>query len=443
MARVTREEIKRIIEEEQIRFIRLQFTDIFGQLKNIAINASQIDRALKNQVMVDGSSIEGFLRLEESDMMLHPDLSTFARLPWHGRAEHEARMICDVFTPDGQPFGGDPRYILKQVIKEADQMGYTFNVGPECEFFLFHTDEDGHPTTSTNDEAGYFDLGPIDRGEIARRDICLALEDMGFEIEASHHESAPGQHEIDFKYASALQTADNIMTFKLAVKTIAQRHHLHATFMPKPLFGVAGSGMHTNMSLFKDGKNIFHDPQGDQELSREAYHFIAGLLQHVSGMTAVLNPLVNSYKRLVSGFEAPCYKSWSARNRSVLIRIPSARGRGTRLELRSPDPSCNPYLALALLLKAGLEGIKQGLTPPPEIAENIYIMPQSEREARGIEALPANLSEAIACMQKDALVKETLGAHIMGHYACGKLKEWEDYRQRVSQWEIDNYLVLY
>ncbi len=440
---MTRDEIKRIIEEERIRFIRLQFTDIFGQLKNIAINASQIDRALKNQVTVDGSSIEGFLRLEESDMMLHPDLSTFARLPWHGHAEHEARLICDVYTPDGLPFLGDPRHILKQVIKEADEMGYTFNVGPECEFFLFHTDENGHPTTHTNDEAGYFDLGPIDRGEIARRDICLALEDMGFEIEASHHESAPGQHEIDFKYASALKTADNIMTFKLAVKTIAQKHKLHATFMPKPLYGVAGSGMHTNMSLFQNGKNLFHDPAGEKELSGEAYSFIAGLLNHLSGMTAVLNPLVNSYKRLVPGYEAPCYKSWSARNRSVLIRIPSARGRGTRLELRSPDPSCNPYLALALLLKAGLSGIKQGLTPPPEIAENIYLMPQAEREARGIEALPANLNEAIACMQQDSLVKDTLGEHIMGYYACGKRKEWEDYRQRVSQWELDNYLVLY
>lgn len=440
---MTKDEIKQIIQEERIRFIRLQFTDIFGQLKNIAINASQIDRALKNQVTVDGSSIEGFLRLEESDMMLHPDLSTFARLPWHRHEEHEARLICDVYTPDGQPFKGDPRHILKQVIQEADEMGYTFNVGPECEFFLFHTDENGHPTTHTNDEAGYFDLGPIDRGEIARRDICLALEDMGFQIEASHHESAPGQHEIDFKYASALKTADNIMTFKLAVKTIAQKHKLHATFMPKPLYGVAGSGMHTNMSLFKDGKNLFHDPLGEKELSGEAYSFIAGLLNHISGMTAVLNPLVNSYKRLVPGYEAPCYKSWSARNRSVLIRIPSARGRGTRLELRSPDPSCNPYLALALLLKAGLSGIKQGLTPPPEIAENIYLMPQSEREARGIEALPANLSEAIACMQQDDLVCQTLGDHITGYYACGKLKEWEDYRQRVSQWEIDNYLVLY
>ena len=440
---MTRDDIKRIIQEENIRFIRLQFTDIFGQLKNIAINASQIDGALKNQVTVDGSSIEGFLRLEESDMMLHPDLSTFTRLPWHGHSEHEARMICDVHTPDGQPFKGDPRYILKQVVAEADQLGYTFNVGPECEFFLFHTDDNGHPTTHTNDEAGYFDLGPIDRGEIARRDICLALEDMGFEIEASHHESAPGQHEIDFKYASALKTADNIMTFKLAVKTIAQKHRLHATFMPKPIYGINGSGMHTNMSLFKNGSNLFHDLAGEKELSKEAYSFIAGLLNHIAGMTAVLNPLVNSYKRLVPGYEAPCYKSWSARNRSVLIRIPSTRGRGTRLELRSPDPSCNPYLALALLLKAGLEGIKQNLTPPPEIAENIYTMTDRQRATRGIDPLPATLQEAILQMQQDELVKATLGPHIMGHYTRGKLKEWEDYRVQISKWELDNYLVLY
>ncbi len=440
---MTREAVITLIKEKNIRFIRLQFTDIFGQLKNIAVTASQIERALKNQVTIDGSSIQGFLRLEESDMMLHPDLNTFALLPWHKEDDQVARMICDVHTPDGQPFPGDPRNILKQVIKEAEALGYTFNVGPECEFFLFHTDENGHPTTHTNDEAGYFDLGPIDRGEVARRDICLALEDMGFEIEASHHESAQGQHEIDFKYADALKTADNIMTFKLAVKIIAQQHSLHATFMPKPIYGINGSGMHTNMSLFKDGKNIFHDPQGEKELSKEAYSFIAGLLNHVSGMTAVLNPLVNSYKRLVPGYEAPCYKSWSARNRSVLVRIPSARGRGTRLELRSPDPSCNPYLALALLLKAGLEGIKQKATPPPEVAENIYVMSATQRKNRGIEPLPANLFEAVQQMKQDTLVEKTLGSHIMSHYVLGKEKEWEEYRLQVNQWELDRYLVLY
>lgn len=440
---MTKEAIIELIREKNIRFIRLQFTDIFGQLKNITITASQIERALKNQVTIDGSSIQGFLRLEESDMMLHPDLDTFALLPWHKADDQVARMICDVHTPDGQPFSGDPRHILKQVIREAESLGYTFNVGPECEFFLFHTDENGHPTTHTNDEADYFDLAPLDRGETARRDICLALEDMGFQIEASHHESAPGQHEIDFKYADALRTADNIMTFKLAVKTIAQQHDLHATFMPKPICGINGSGMHTNMSLFKDSKNIFHDPAGEKELSKEAYSFIAGLLNHISGMTAVLNPLVNSYKRLVPGYEAPCYKSWSARNRSVLIRIPSARGRGTRLELRSPDPSCNPYLALALLLKAGLEGIKTKAAPPNEVAENIYAMSPVQRKNRGIEALPADLQEAVAAMKQDSLVAQTLGSHIMSHYVLGKEKEWEEYRLQVNQWELDKYLVLY
>ncbi len=440
---MTGEEIIRRIREENIRFIRLQFTDIFGQLKNIAITASQIERALHNQVTIDGSSIVGFLRVEESDMLLHPDLDTFTLLPWHTQDDQVARLICDVYTPEGKPFQGDPRCVLKKAIREAEALGYTFNVGPECEFFLFHTDGEGRPTTHTNDEADYFDLGPIDRGEAARRDICLALEDMGFEIEASHHESAPGQHEIDFKYADALKTADNIMTFKLVVKTIAQKHGLHATFMPKPLFGVNGSGMHTNMSLFKAGENLFHDKAGEKELSREAYQFIAGLLAHVSGMTAVLNPLVNSYKRLVPGYEAPCYKSWSARNRSVLIRIPSPRGKGTRLELRSPDPSCNPYLALALLRRAGLEGIRSQASPPPETPENLYAMTQAQRAARGVESLPGSLQEAVEMMKRDPLVLDTLGGHIAEQYIRGKEKEWDAYRVQVSEWELEKYLVTY
>ena len=393
--------------------------------------------------MIDGSSIQGFLRIEESDMHLHPDLSTFSRLPWHPLNDPVARLICDVYTPDGKPFAGDPRQVLRRVIKKAENMGFSFNVGPECEFFLFHTDQHGHPTTQTNDEAGYFDLGPIDLGESARQDICLALEDMGFEIEASHHESAAGQHEIDFKYSDALKTADNIMTFKLAVKTIAQKHGLHATFMPKPIFGVNGSGMHTNMSLFKDGRNIFHDPKGKKELSCDAYAFIAGLLEHISGMTAVLNPLVNSYKRLVPGYEAPVYKAWSARNRSVLIRIPSSRGEGTRVELRSPDPSCNPYLALALCLAAGLSGIERGLTPPPETAENIYAMSERERANRNIGSLPGSLKEAIEEMKRDELVLSTLGSHIAEQYLSGKEKEWDSYRIRITEWERDKYLYLY
>ena len=345
----TKEDIIRIVREEDIKFIRMQFTDIFGQLKNVAITASQIGKAVNNQIMLDGSSIEGFVRINESDQYLYPDLDSFVIFPWEPQHGKVARLICDVHNPDGSPFVGDPRGVLERVLERANAMGFdTFNVGPEAEFFLFQTDEEGKPTTKTNDEAGYFDLGPLDHGEPTRRRICLALEEMGYEIEASHHEVAPGQHEIDFKYAPALECADKIMTFKLAVKTIAQRDGLHATFMPKPIYGLAGNGMHTNMSLFRDGKNVFFDEKGDKQLSRECYAFIAGILHHMKGMAAITNPLVNSYKRLVPGYEAPCYMAWSASNRSTLIRIPASRGQGTRVELRSPDPSCNPYLALAV-----------------------------------------------------------------------------------------------
>ena len=344
MNKYSKEDIIRLADENDVEFIRMQFTDIFGQMKNVAITRAQLEKALNNQIMIDGSSIEGFTRIHESDQYLHPDLDTFVILPWRPQHERVARLICDVYNPDGTPFVGDPRHVLKNVLDKAAKLGYTFNVGPECEFFLFDTDEHGRPTTQTSDEAGYFDLGPLDHGEGTRREICIALEAMGFEIEASHHEVAAGQHEIDFKYADALTAADNIMTFKLAVKTIAQRNGLHATFMPKPIFGMNGSGMHTNMSLFKDGKNIFFDENGERKLSREAYSFIAGLLEHAKSLVAVTNPLVNSYKRLVPGYEAPVYLAWSASNRSALIRIPAARGQSTRVELRCPDPSCNPYL---------------------------------------------------------------------------------------------------
>ena len=355
-----------------------------------------------------------------------------------------ARLICDVYNTDGTPFVGDPRYVLKRVIQKANDMGYDrFNVGPEAEFFLFKTDEEGKPTTQTNDEAGYFDLGPLDHGESTRREICMALEQMDFEIEASHHECAQGQHEIDFKYAEALHAADNIMTFKLAVKTLAQRNGLHATFMPKPIFGIAGSGMHTNMSLFRNGKNAFYDPDDPRGLSKEAYSFIAGLLHHVRGMAAVTNPLVNSYKRLVPGYEAPCYLAWSASNRSALIRIPASRGQGTRVELRSPDPSCNPYLELAVCLAAGLDGIEKGMVPPAEITENIFKMDREARAARGIDNLPGSLEEAIRAMESDQLVLDTLGAHVAENYLEGKKKEWEEYRTRVSSWEREKYIINY
>ena len=440
----TKADIIRKVKEEDVEFIRLQFTDIFGQLKNVAITASQIEKAVNNQIMFDGSSIEGFVRIDESDQYLYPDLDSFTIFPWrpsHGRV---ARLICDVHDPDGAPFVGDPRYVLKQVIQKANDMGFdAFNVGPEAEFFLFQTDDEGKPTVRTNDEAGYFDLGPLDHGEGTRREICMSLEQMGFEIEASHHEVAQGQHEIDFKYADALRTADNIMTFKLAVKTLAQKNGLHATFMPKPIFGVNGSGMHTNMSLFRDGKNAFYDPSDPKGLSNAAYSFIAGLLAHVKGMAAITNPLVNSYKRLVPGYEAPCYLAWSASNRSALIRIPAARGQSTRVELRCPDPACNPYLELAVCLAAGLDGIEKGLTPPPEITDNIFAMSPAARRRRGIEALPGSLEEALVCMKKDKLIMDTLGEHVTGQYIAGKEAEWEEYRTRVSSWERDKYMILY
>ena len=443
MSRFTKEDIIRMVREDDVEFIRMQFTDIFGQLKNVAITASQIEKAVNNQVMIDGSSIEGFVRIQESDQYLYPDLDSFTILPWRPQHGKVARLICDVHNPDGTPFVGDPRGTLKRALKKAADLGYSFNVGPECEFFLFQTDEQGRPTTTTSDEAGYFDLGPLDHGESTRREICLALEQMGFEIEASHHEVAAGQHEIDFKYAEALAAADNIMTFKLAVKTLAQKNGLHATFMPKPVFGINGSGMHTNMSLFKDGRNAFADPSDERGLSKEAYSFIAGILAHMRSMTAITNPLVNSYKRLVPGYEAPCYLAWSASNRSALIRIPAARGQATRVELRCPDPSCNPYLELAVCLAAGLDGIEKGMTPPAEITENIFAMDQASRDAKGIKSLPGSLKEAVDLMLEDDLICQTLGQHVVSQYSAGKYAEWDAYRTHVSRWEIDRYLIAY
>ena len=444
MAKYTKEDILRIVKEEDVEFIRMQFTDIFGTMKNVAITSSQIEKALNNQIMIDGSSIEGFTRIHESDQYLYPDLDTFVILPWRPQHGKVARLICDVYNPDGTPFVGDPRGILKRTLKKAEAMGYdAFNVGPECEFFLFETDENGRPTTKTADEAGYFDLAPLDHGSNVRREICLALEEMGFEIEASHHEVAEGQHEIDFKYADALTAADNIMTFKMCVKVFAQKNGLHATFMPKPIFGINGSGMHVNMSLFKDGKNIFFDPDGEKKLSSTAYSFIAGLLAHVQSFCAVTNPLVNSYKRLVPGYEAPCYLAWSASNRSALIRIPAARGQSTRVELRCPDPSCNPYLALAVCLAAGLDGIEKQMTPPAEITENIFAMDEKTREANGIASLPGSLIDAVEKMESDPMVRETLGEHAFDQYVAGKRAEWDSFRTSVSQWEIDRYMVNY
>ena len=439
----SKEDVLAMVEENGVKFIRLQFTDILGTLKNVAITDRQLEKALNNHCMFDGSSINGFVRVEESDMYLRPDLDTFVIFPWRPQQGKVARLICDVYMPDGTPFEGDPRYILKKAINKAKDMGYTMNVGPECEFFLFEVDNDGNPTLKTNDKGSYFDLGPIDLGENARRDMTLALEDMGFEIETSHHEVAAGQNEIDFKYADALVTADNIATFKYVVKSIAQRHGLYATFMPKPLHGVNGSGMHINISLIKDGKNAFHNEEDELGLSSVAYNFIGGVLKHIKEICPITNPLVNSYKRLVPDYEAPVYIAWSAKNRSPLIRVPSAREEGTRIELRSPDPSSNPYLVLACLLLAGLEGIKYNLEPPKCIDKNIFDLNREERKRQNIESLPESLHEAVAYMQKSDLVKEALGKNTFEYYIRAKEVEWDNYRTQVHQWEITSYLSKY
>ena len=436
----TKQEIIDMIREEDVEFIRLQFTDMFGTMKNVAVTVSQLEKALNNECMFDGSCIEGFARIEESDMYLYPDLDTFTIFPWRPQQGKVARFICDIYRPDGKPFEGDPRYILKRVVKEAEAMGYTFDAGPECEFFLFHTDDNGNPTTLSHEKAGYFDLGPVDLGENARRDMVLNLESMGFEVETSHHEVAPAQHEIDFKYSDAVTTADNIMTFKLAVKSIARRHGLHATFMPKPKSGINGSGMHMNMSLSRDGSNIFFDENDPNSLSSEAYYFIAGLMKHVKGMTVLTNPLVNSYKRLVPGYEAPVYIAWSAKSRSPLIRVPVSKGEATRIELRCPDAAANPYLVLAACLAAGLEGIKNKMEPPRSVDGNIFAMTEADREELGIENLPQNLCDAIEKFEQDELINKVVGEHIAKNYLDAKKKEWQEYRAQVTDWELEQYL---
>lgn len=440
---LTKADVLKIAKEKNVRFIRLQFTDILGVLKNVAIPFVQLERALNNEIMFDGSSIEGFTRIQESDMNLRPDPDTFTIFPWRPQQNAVARLICDVYTPDGRPFPGDPRGVLKKVLAEAAEMGYQVNTGPEAEFFLFRLSEDGRPTIETHDEGGYFDLGPIDKGEDARRDMVIALEEMGFEIEASHHEVAPGQHEIDFKYDEALKTADNVATFKFVTRAIARQHGLHCTFMPKPVFGINGSGMHTHLSLFKDGKNAFYDPEGEYQLSQTALYFIGGLLRHAPAITALANPLVNSYKRLVPGYEAPVYISWSAQNRSALVRVPASREKGTRVELRSPDPSCNPYLAFAVMIKAGLDGIKSRIEPPASMNKNIYQMTEEERRAAGIQSLPGNLWEAIEALQKDEVICEALGSHILSRFIEAKRIEWDVYRTQVHDWEVDQYLGVF
>jgi glutamine synthetase len=443
MSNLTKEDILKKAEELNVKFIRLQFVDILGIIKNVAITVDQLEPALDGKIMFDGSSIEGFTRIHESDMYLKPDYDTFAIFPWHKEEGSIARLICDIYTPDGEPFIGCPRSTLKKVIEEAKEMGFEMHAGPEPEFFLFEKDKNGNPTTITNDNGGYFDLSPVDLGEKARRDIVLALEEMDFDVEASHHEVAPGQHEIDFKYTPVLRTADNVATFKFVTKRIAMDHNLHATFMPKPIIGENGSGMHVHQSLFKDGENMFYDPDDKLQLSEIAYHYIGGILKHSKAFTAITNPIINSYKRLLPGYEAPVYITWSTQNRSALVRVPSAREEATRIELRSPDPAANPYLAMAVTLKAGLDGIKNKIDPGEQTTDNIYDMNAIERSKRGIKSLPGDIMKAVEYLNQNSIIKETLGQHIYEHFVVAKEVEWHEYSTQVHDWELDQYLMKY
>lgn len=442
MRQYTKQDIIRIVEEEDVEFIRLQFTDMFGNLKNMAVTTSQLEKVLNNQCIFNGSAIEGFLPMEEPDMCLYPDLNTFEIFPWRPQQGKVARFICDIYRPDGTPFEGDSRYILKKTVNEAKELGYLFKAGPECEFFLFDLEENGEVSTLTREKGGFFDIGPVDAGENARREIVMTLEDMGFEVEASYHANAPAQHEIDFKYADGLKTADNIMTFRMAVRIIARRHGLHATFMPKPKSGVDGSGMHLNLSLYnRDGSNLFSNEQAEDGLSEEGRYFIGGLLQHINAITAITNPLVNSYKRLVPGYGAPVYVAWStAANRTALIRTGLKARKVDRIELRCPDPSANPYLALAACLAAGLDGIRNKIEPPEKVDMNIYDMSNAEREKRGICNLPENLASALQALESDSLLSSLLGAQLADSYIAAKKAEWKEYSSQVSEWEVGQYL---
>lgn len=439
-----------------IRFVHLLFTDILGMVKSVAIPADRLEEAFATGIRFDGSSIQGFVRVEESDMYLVPDPATFGLLPGAdggtgtGPGASPAtvipatgRLMCDVCNHDGAPFEGCPRAALKRAIARAREMGYTIQVGPEAEFFLFHRDALNRPTACTHDQAGYFDLSPLDSGEEVRRAIVAALQGCGFDIESSHHENSPGQHEIVFRHADALTTADNIVAFRVIVRAIAARHGLHATFMPKPVQGINGSGMHIHQSLFSGRRNAFHSSRSAYGLSDVALYYIGGLLDHARGYSAVVNPLVNSYKRLVPGYEAPVHLAWSERNRSPLIRVPAARSNERRVELRSPDPSCNPYLALAVIIQSGLDGIARRLAPPPPVNQNIYLMTDEQRRRLGIDPLPGTLAEALAELRRDLVVREALGEHIYHHFLEAKEIEWEIYRAHVHQWEIEQYLGKY
>src|SRR5437868_12831986 len=439
----TAREILDLAAANNVRFLRLQFTDILGINKNVEIPTSQFEKALAGDIMFDGSSIEGFVRIEESDMLLTPDFSTFQVFPWGEEKSRVARVICDINTTDGEPFAGDPRAVLKKVIARAAKLGYTMNAGMEAEFFMFKPRPDEEPSTITHDVGSYFDLAPADLGEDARRAIVDVLERMGFEVEAAHHEVAHGQHEIDFRYAEALKTADNITTFRFVVKYVARTFGLLASFMPKPIFGQNGSGMHTHQSLFRGGENAFWDAKAQWQLSPVALHYIGGLLRHARGMCAITNPLVNSYKRLVPGYEAPVNVALSMRNRSPLIRVPERRGIGTRVELRMPDPAANPYLALSVMLAAGVDGIRSGADWREPVNENIWEMSFRERRRLRIDDLPHDLNEALDELEKNDLVRTALGDHIVRHFVEAKRQEWREYITQVSPWELENYLAKY
>ena len=431
-------------KEDKVHFMRLQFTDIDGIIKNVEVPESQFQKALDGQIMFDGSSIEGFTRIEESDMLLVPDLDTFQVFPWEAGQGKVCRLICDIATPDGKPFAGCPRSALKRVVAKAKTMGYEMMAGPEAEFFLFQRDTNGLPVPATHDTGGYFDLSPIDLGEEARRDITLVLESMGLEVEAAHHEVAPGQHEIDFKYGEALATADAVVTFRFVVKKVAMMHNLHATFMPKPLAGVNGSGMHVHQSLFtNDGENAFFDADEPWQLSKIGRSYIGGLLSHARAFVALTNPLVNSYKRLVPGYEAPINVAWSEKNRSPMIRVPARRGIGTRCEVRVPDPSCNPYLAFAAMMASGLDGIENEIECGDPVNRNIFEMSQREKKRLKIVQLPASLDEALDFLEKDTLLREALGDHIFNHFIFNKRTEWADYIKEIHNWELERYLDRY
>jgi len=435
------------MKEHGVLFLRLQFTDITGINKNVEVPSSQFEKALNGEIMFDGSSVEGFTRIEESDMLLKPDLTTYRVEPFptealfgsdHGRV---ARLICNIHNPDDSPFEGCPRMALVRQCEEAKKLGFELMTGPEPEFFLFLRTPEGDATTETHDEAGYFDLAPIDLGQQCRREIVLALEKLGFEIEAAHHEVAPGQHEIDFKYDNAVATADNLATFRYVVRRVARDMGLHATFMPKPIFGQNGSGMHVHQSLFASGENaFFHADADDEGVSDTMRHYIGGLLNHARAFCLVTNPLVNSYKRLVPGYEAPTHLAWSMRNRSPLIRVPARRGIGTRCEVRMPDPACNPYLAFACMLAAGLEGVKNKIMPPPPVSGNVYKMSARERGRLKIKSLPGNLGEAIDLFEKDDVMRAALGEHIFENFLAAKRAEWKDYIAHVHPWEVERYL---